>query len=140
MLRSIQPSRFFCLLFALTTLILATPLLGAGHPRGVQMAALHPQLVWQRTSTSVEDPAGPVLYQLIFRLPDAQGDVAGKFPNLAVVGLRGIAVSSSVPATGQVLTFNGTQWAPADSAAVGLNGNQTIGGNKTFTGNTSCAI
>src|SRR5438552_3114395 len=114
-MRSPRPPRFLRFLSAIAILILAAPLLAAGQPRGVQMAALHPQLVWQRTSASVQDPSGPVLYQLIFRLPDAVGDVNGKFPNLSVVGLRGVPVSSAMPTSGQTLTFNGTQWAPANS-------------------------
>ena len=87
-----------------------------------QIAALHPPqgLVWQRTTPSAATPDGPVLYQLIFRLPDAAGDVNGKFPNLTVVGLAGVPLSPVAPASGQVLTFNGSHWEPATSPAAGL--------------------
>src|SRR5713101_6653418 len=33
----------------------------------VEMAALHGELVWQRTSPTVQRPEGPVLYQNLFR-------------------------------------------------------------------------
>ncbi|MDX2285616.1 MAG: hypothetical protein NW241_15720, partial [Bacteroidia bacterium] len=43
----------------------------------------------------------------------ATGDVGGQFPDLTVNGLQGNPVSNLVPASGQVLKWNGTQWAPA---------------------------
>src|SRR5205823_3875796 len=47
------------------------------------------------------------------------GDLAGTFPNPSVAKLQGTAVSTTAPASGQVLTFNGTTWAPAAAAAAG---------------------
>ena len=44
-------------------------------------------------------------------------DVTGTYPNaLDVVGLRGQPIAATVPTNGQVLTFNGTTWAPAAPA------------------------
>src|SRR5260370_11511703 len=48
-----------------------------------------------------------------FPLPPAAGDVSGTFPNLTVTRLQGTAVANTAPASGQVLGFNGTTWAPA---------------------------
>src|SRR5688572_32731315 len=43
----------------------------------------------------------------------AGGDLAGSFPNPVVNRIQNIAISNTVPANGQVLKFNGTQWVPA---------------------------
>lgn len=41
------------------------------------------------------------------------GDVTGSHTGNIVSKIRGIAVSSTMPTSGQVLKFNGSQWAPA---------------------------
>ena len=46
------------------------------------------------------------------------GDIAGTFNNVNVVGLRGRGIVNTAPTTGQVLQFNGTNWAPATLPAV----------------------
>ena len=58
------------------------------------------------------------------RLTDAAGgDLSGTFGAALVVGLQGHAVSNTAPTTGQVLTFDGTKWAPAAaSGGVGMDG------------------
>ena len=44
-------------------------------------------------------------------------DVTGTYPNaLDVVGLRGQPIAATVPVSGQVLTFDGTNWTPAAPA------------------------
>ena len=46
-------------------------------------------------------------------VPAASGDATGTYPALTVSGLRGRALASTAPGTGQVLKWNGSQWAPA---------------------------
>ncbi|MEL6557224.1 MAG: hypothetical protein AAFQ94_03515 [Bacteroidota bacterium] len=43
----------------------------------------------------------------------AAGDVTGDFANTVVGGIRGNAVSTTAPTTGQVLKWNGTEWEPS---------------------------
>ena len=43
----------------------------------------------------------------------AAGDLNGTYPNPSVIALQGRAVSSSVPATGEVLKWTGSNWEPA---------------------------
>ena len=40
----------------------------------------------------------------------AGGDLSGNYPSPNVNRIQGVAISNTVPTTGQVLTFNGTQW------------------------------
>jgi hypothetical protein len=42
----------------------------------------------------------------------AGGDLGGTYPNPLVTKLRGTSISSTAPVSGQVLKFDGTQWAP----------------------------
>jgi hypothetical protein len=43
----------------------------------------------------------------------ASGDLSGNFPSPLVVKLRGISISNTAPAAGQVLKYDGAEWAPA---------------------------
>jgi len=45
------------------------------------------------------------------------GDVTGPIDNLLVIGLQGQSVSTAIPVFGDVLTFDGSQWAPSASGA-----------------------
>src|SRR5207249_2141440 len=40
------------------------------------------------------------------------GDLSGSYPNPSVNKLLGVSLNSTAPTSGQVLKFNGTQWAP----------------------------
>src|SRR5262249_5805194 len=75
--------------------------------QNVQIAALQPRLVWQRTSPTVQHPDGPVLYQLLFSTGGTPGTLA-KFDtnprhltnslitdNGSQVAIGGLSVTSS---------------------------------------------
>jgi len=54
------------------------------------------------------------------QLPAAGGDISGGLTTVTVKALQGKAVGTTAPATGQVLTWNGTQWTPqAVASSVG---------------------
>ena len=64
----------------------------------------------------------------------AGGDLAGSYPSPTVDGLQGRAVVGTAPGYGQVLKWNGNQWAPAnDSVGSG-------GGTVTSVGQTTGVI
>ena len=52
----------------------------------------------------------------------AGGDLTGNYPNPTVAKLQGYDVSSSVPTSGQVLTWNGSAWVATAPAAGGSGG------------------
>lgn len=47
----------------------------------------------------------------------ANGDVSGTYPTLTVAKIQGINVSTTDPTNGQILKYNGIEWAPADPSS-----------------------
>ena len=54
--------------------------------------------------------------------PIITGDVSGGLHSTSVDKLKGNAVAATAPASGQVLTWDGTQWAPATNSSGGGGG------------------
>ena len=61
----------------------------------------------------------------------AGGDLSGSNVSQIVIGLQGVAISSTAPTTGQVLTYNGTAWAPANVSS-GFTAAGDLVGTSTF--------
>ena len=65
---------------------------------------------------------------------EATGDLTGNFPNPQVAGIQGRPIEDADPTDGQVLKWDGNQWAPANDNAgdasyeagegIAINGNQ----------------
>src|ERR1019366_3697203 len=60
----------------------------------------------------------------------AGGDLSGTSASQTVIGLQGHSISSQVPTSNQVLTFNGFSWAPA-TAASGFTAGGDLSGTST---------
>ncbi len=82
------------------------------------------------TGPSAPSPTGTILWSESGKLhamqedgvsfsiqAQAGGDLANNYPNPKVVALQSVPVSSTAPTSTQVLTYNGSAWAPANSVA-----------------------
>lgn len=61
------------------------------------------------------EPADPQI------IGPAGGDLSGTFPNPTVAKLQGNAVNNTAPASNQILTWTGAQWAPANVSTLQAN-------------------
>lgn len=70
----------------------------------------------------------PVIYQQAIKVGDSvSNDLSGTFPNPTVTRIQGYPVAATTPTEGQVLTWNGNQWAPANNQAGGAAGGDLSG-------------
>src|SRR5262249_17831094 len=54
------------------------------------------------------------------QLPTAGGDLSGNLSAPTVAKLQGRTMSATAPTSGQVLAWNGSQWAPSNAASGGV--------------------
>jgi hypothetical protein len=64
----------------------------------------------------------------------AGNDLSGTYPNPTVARIQSRPVSSTAPAVGQILKWNGTQWAPANDTAGGADNDWIIAGSNMYSG------
>jgi hypothetical protein len=109
----------------------------AQRPQTVQIAGFRPslELGWQRTSPTLEQPDGPVLYQIIFRSSATPGNVPVISPTFTLMDSH-IADSGAMLSLSEPVVFAGGQTFPGVLSLGGgtMTGNITFAGGQTFPG------
>ena len=76
-------------------------------------------------------------YDSLYNKPILAGDVTGNIDDNKVEKIQGMDVSINIPSSGQVLKWNGTEWAPADDNTVGGSGVDGVVDGASFSGTTN---
>src|SRR5262249_3060150 len=107
----------------------------AQQAKNVQMATFRPslELGWQRTSPTLEQPDGPVLYQIIFRSSATPGTVPVISPTFPLMNSH-IVDSGTMLNLSEPVVFTGGQTFPGVLSLGGgtMTGNITFAGGQTF--------
>ena len=76
-------------------------------------------------------------YDSLLNTPILTGDVTGDIEANTVEKIQGMNVSVNSPSSGQVLKWNGTEWAPADDNVTGGSGVDGVVDGASFSGTTN---
>ncbi len=76
-------------------------------------------------------------YNSLTNKPTLQGDVTGNIELNKVEKIQGKNVSTNTPSSGQVLKWNGTEWAPAEDDVTGGSGVDGVVNSASFAGTTN---
>ena len=76
-------------------------------------------------------------YDSLYNKPVLTGDVTGDIQANTVEKIQGLDISVNTPGSGQVLKWNGTEWAPADDNVTGGSGVDGVVDGASFSGTTN---